>query len=143
MLPPPIYSFIKKHHVLTLSTFSEGEIWVSHCFYAFDEDNVRFIVISNLDTIHARHMLINPDVAIGIALETRVVGKIKGLQIKAKAYPVPNEEEPVVRKIYLRRFPYAILYTKTTFWSLNVMYAKLTDNQIGFGKKLIWEKEKM
>jgi hypothetical protein len=29
----------------------------------------------------------------------------------------------------------------TTLWKLRVDYAKMTDNRLGFGKKLIWERK--
>jgi len=39
---------------------------------------------------------------------------------------------------YLKRFPVAILM-KTNLWVVKVRYIKMTDNRLGFGKKLIWE----
>ena len=39
----------------------------------------------------------------------------------------------------LKKFPYAVLM-KTTLWILEIEYIKMTDNRLGFGKKLIWEK---
>ena len=142
MLPSPIISFIKKHHVLTLSTCGNDGVWVSHCFYVFDEEKTRLIIISDLETKHAQHMLVNPTVAVGIALETRIVAKIQGLQIKAKAHLVSEAELHQVKKLYLLRFPYAALQHNPAFWSLDLVYVKMTDNRFGFGKKLIWEKEK-
>jgi len=44
----------------------------------------------------------------------------------------------MAKKIYYKRFPYAI-GTQSTFWLLTLQYAKLTDNRLGFGKKIIWQ----
>jgi uncharacterized protein YhbP (UPF0306 family) len=30
----------------------------------------------------------------------------------------------------------------TTLWILSIDYLKMTDNRLGFGKKLLWEKVK-
>ena len=38
---------------------------------------------------------------------------------------------------YLKRFPYAAL-AELTLWAIRPDYMKLTDNTLGFGKKLIW-----
>ena len=44
------------------------------------------------------------------------------------------------KKAYMKRFPFARLM-KTNLWILELNYIKMTDNLLGFGKKLIWEKE--
>ena len=43
------------------------------------------------------------------------------------------------RKKYLKRFPYAVLM-KTQLWIVELTFVKFTDNRLGFGKKIIWEK---
>jgi uncharacterized protein YhbP (UPF0306 family) len=46
---------------------------------------------------------------------------------------------PKLKKAYLKRFPYAI-FANTNLWILKINYLKMTDNRLGFGKKLIWQK---
>jgi len=82
MVEKRIVDFIKRHHVLTLATVSnEGEPYCAACFYAYDKEHNRFIFTSDNTTRHAQEMLQNAKVACGITLETRVVGKIQGVQI--------------------------------------------------------------
>ena len=50
-----------------------------------------------------------------------------------------GEELSRAKKIYLRRFPYAAL-AEVHLWVIRLDYIKLTDNRLGFGKKIIWEK---
>ncbi len=137
-LPKEITDFISEHHVLTLATNSEENIWCASCFYAFDNDSNSFIFSSDTDTIHGATMLQNNKVAGNIVLETETVGKIQGLQFSGIATLLEDDKLKAAKKIYLKRFPYAIL-KKTCLWSFEIKFAKLTDNKLGFGKKLIWE----
>ena len=38
---------------------------------------------------------------------------------------------------YLKRFPFAIL-SNTKLWTIRLIGIKMTDNRLGFGKKLYW-----
>ncbi len=135
-LPSKIVKFIGRHHVLTLATVGEnGTPYCSNAFYSFDEDRCVLIFTSSLDTLHAKHMLGNPAVAASIVLETKIVGKIQGLQITGKVYR--GEEQD--RECYISSYPFAAA-TPLTIWKLEIDFIKLTDNTLGFGKKLIWNR---
>jgi uncharacterized protein YhbP (UPF0306 family) len=43
------------------------------------------------------------------------------------------------RTAYLLRFPFA-LAAKLDLWILEIDYVKMTDNRLGFGKKLEWRR---
>jgi uncharacterized protein len=134
-----IVDFIRKHHVLTLATTCEGLPWCAHCFYACIAEKNWLVFTSDDQTKHAGDAVKNPEVAGGIVLETSVIGKIQGIQFRGKMRrPVP-EEERSVKYAYLKRFPVAALMD-TSLWILELSYLKMTDNRLGFGKKLIWEK---
>ena len=133
-IPEAIVSFIRKHHVLTLATSDESGVWCSNCFYAYDRDNLRFIFTSSPQTHHATQMHKNNQVAASIVLETRIVGRIQGLQIRGEVKMADSN----AKSIYLKRFPYAVA-TELHLWELKPTKLKLTDNTLGFGKKLIWE----
>ena len=71
-------------------------------------------------------------------METSVVGKIQGIQFRG-VMEIPSDElAEKARNAYLKRFPVAVLM-KTNLWTIKVNYIKMTDNRLGFGKKLIWE----
>ncbi len=136
-----IISFLKKHHVLTLATTFGGEPWVANCFYAVVENSNCLVFTSDRNTRHIRDLEETNTVAASVVLETRVVGKIQGIQLKGMLRESEGEELAAARKAYLRRFPYAALM-ETTLWVLEPVYVKMTDNRLGFGTKLIWEKGK-
>jgi len=134
-----IFSFIEEHHVLSLATSVNNFVYTANCFYIFNQDSNEFIFTSSKDTRHGGEMLENNNIAANIVLETKTIGKIQGLQITGIAKELKGEEEKKAKKQYLKKYPYAILKTET-MWSINVSFFKLTDNRLGFGKKIIWKK---
>ena len=171
-MDPRITRFLRRHHVLTLSTCSERGSWTAHCFYAFMPDNQALVFTTDPETRHGREMLQNPNVSGGIMLETKVIGKIRGIQLTGRAFPIsvvtrakagapslntvlpddpphPPASSPALapimgegegRTAYLKRFPFAIA-VKLDLWMLPIDYIKMTDNRLGFGKKLEWVRE--
>ncbi len=135
-----ITEFIKKHHVFTLATSVEDIPWCAACFYAWHETERFFVYTTDPTTRHGTEATKNKHVAANIVLETRLVGKIQGLQISGVTFPAEGELEEVARKRYLKRFPYARL-VDLNLWILEPQTLKLTDNNLGFGKKLIWQKD--
>lgn len=132
-----IIDFINKHHVLTIATSHNNQPYCANCFYKYDSDKNYFIFTSDLSTRHIKEAIENPKVAASIVLETETIGKIQGLQICGELILLENEELKYANKVYLKRFPYAIL-KDTPLWALKPNYFKLTHNILGFGKKLIW-----
>ena len=133
----PIVRFIKRHHVLTLATVnSEGMPYVANCFYAYDAKRNKLIFTSDETTRHGAEMASNSRVAVSIVLETRIVGKVQGIQICGRALRGDSE----AKKAYIQRFPYAAV-APLTLWEVTPTMLKLTDNKLGFGKKLIWQSE--
>ena len=137
MVEKRITDFIKRHHVLTLATVSsDGEPYCAACFYAYDKERNRLIFTSDDTTRHAQQMLQNSKVAIGITLETRIVGKVQGVQICGIALRGDEED----KREYIKRFPYAAV-APLNLWAVKPSFIKLTDNTLGFGKKLIWNSQ--
>lgn len=77
-----------------------------------------------------KHLSINPNCAGVIALETKDIGKIIGLQFKATIKKATIKE----KSLYLKTYPFA-LALNPTLWSLHVEYIKFTNNSLGFGSK--------
>ena len=137
MLPEKkITDFIARHHVLTLATSTaDGFPYCAACFYAYDKARNLFIFTSDDTACHAQQMVANSNVACAITLETKVVGKVQGLQICG----VARRGEAEDRSVYIKRFPYAAV-APLNIWVVEPTFMKLTDNTLGFGKKLIWNR---
>ncbi len=135
-----ITDFIKKHHVLTLATSQNNEPYCANCFYAYLKKENLFVFSSDFETKHVKDVMINRKVAASIVLETKIPGKIRGLQITGEMYQPDEILKTQVQKKYFKRFPYAKIM-KPNFWILKPNFFKLTDNRLGFGKKIIWKSE--
>ena len=161
-LDPKITAFLKKHHLLTLATTRDNTPWVAHCFYAFMEKEACLVFTTDDDTRHGMEMSENPKLAAGIAWETKVVGQVRGAQVSGRALKVERSNGRTVERsedvkqldlatfppfnlstaakaAYLHRFPYAAAM-KLNLWVLVIDTIKYTDNRMGFGKKLLWER---
>ena len=131
-----INTFLQEHHVLSLATCSADELSTCNLFYVYDKDTNSFVVASSEDTIHVQHTSNNQNIAGTVVLETKTVGKIQGVQFRGEFVALANDE---LKKLYFKTFPYA-LAMNPTLWQVKINYFKMTDNRLGFGKKLVWQK---
>jgi hypothetical protein len=141
VIPERIREFIKEHHVLTMASGSNGEIWCANAFYAYCEGEDLLIITSEEHTKHIQIAISSalngelPVIAGSIVLETEIIGKIRGLQFTAVIEKVIEPLSEYKFK-YLKRFPYAIL-KGGDLWLLRLIELKYTDNRLGFGKKIL------
>jgi uncharacterized protein YhbP (UPF0306 family) len=139
MVDKRMVNFFKKHHVLTIATTAGNEPWCASCFYVYLEKENTLVFTTDPGTRHGQEFLKNPAVAGTVALETMITGKIRGIQFTG-IISEPEDDLAVRAKCaYLKRFPVAMLMD-THLWTVRLTYIKYTDNRLGFGKKLIWEK---
>ena len=129
-----IDSFLSAHHVMSLATTSHEDINSCNLFYAFDKESVSFVVASSDDTTHIKNIAQNKKVAGTVVLETKTVGKIQGVQFRGEFSLL---EEKKLEDFYFKKFPYALAMSPK-LWQIKISYFKMTDNRLGFGKKIIW-----
>jgi uncharacterized protein YhbP (UPF0306 family) len=140
MIDRKIIDFFRKHHVLTVATTVDNEPWCANCFYVYMEEENALVFTTDRDTRHGKEFIVNPFVAGSVVLETMVIGKIRGIQFQGLVSEPEGDLLSKARTAYLKRFPPAILMD-THLWVVRLTYIKLTDNRLGFGKKLIWKAE--
>lgn len=157
MMDQRIVKFIRKHHVMTLATSGmsvsevsggsvsgvSGEQCVPYCcnlFYAYDPIRNLFVVTSSMSTVHSQQVVENRSVAGSVVLESKMVGKLQGLQFCGQMSRPQGQELKDAKTLYLKAFPFAAVMD-LEIWIVELTYAKFTDNNLGFGKKLIWEKQ--
>jgi uncharacterized protein YhbP (UPF0306 family) len=133
-----IAGFIRGHHVMTLACNGGGQVWCANLFYSYiPEDNI-FVFTTAEDTRHGEMMASGGGgVAASVVLETWRVGRLRGLQLQGTAWRPEGEMLSRAKSSYIKRFPYA-LAADLTLWVLRPTMMKLTDNRLGFGKKLLW-----
>jgi len=136
-LSTKIIKFIKEHHVLALATVSvENESASCSVFYTFNEEELSFVFASDEKTEHMQNITKTKKASASIHFETKEVGTIRGLQVKAEVSKGSQED----KKSYVKAFPYARVMPNLQVWSMRVDTLKYTDNRLGFGKKEIWER---
>jgi len=130
--------FLAKHHLLSLATMKQNRLHSASLFYVYDSETVSFIVASDTKTEHIQNVIANRDVSGTVALETDEVGKIQGIQFTAKMQEATKEEGV----LYFKAFAYAKVM-RPTLWLITLETIKMTDNRLGFGKKLYWNRSEL
>jgi uncharacterized protein YhbP (UPF0306 family) len=139
MVDERVVKFLRKHHVLTVATTVDNEPWCANCFYVYLEDENALVFTTDSDTRHGKEFLKNPLVAGSVVLETLVVGRIRGIQFQGIVSEPEGEMLSKAKWAYLKKFPPAVIMD-THLWFISLTLIKMTDNRLGFGKKLIWNK---
>jgi uncharacterized protein len=140
MIEERIRKFFRKHHVLTIATTVDNEPWCANCFYVYLEEENSLVFTTDNNTRHGQEFIKNPLVAGSVVLETMVTGKIRGIQFQGIVSVPKDKMVQRAKRAYLMRFPVAILMD-TTLWIVELTYIKMTDNRLGFGKKVVWSRE--
>ena len=139
-IPLPIVDVLSQYSVLSLSVCHDDIPGSASAFYAFDPSKQRLIVLSALDTEHGRMMSLNPSVAGTVSGQFTDITQIHGLQFlgTARLLDSPARCEPAL-ETYYQRFPQA-RGMLAPVWDIHLMQLKLTDNRLGFGTKLRWNR---
>jgi uncharacterized protein YhbP (UPF0306 family) len=137
MIEGRIIKFFRKHHVLTIATSAENEPWCANCFYVYLEEENALVFTTDTDTRHGKEFIKNTLVAGSVVLETIQVGKIQGIQFQGIVSEPEGEMLSKAKWAYLKKFPPAVLMD-THLWIVRLTLIKMTDNMLGFGKKILW-----
>lgn len=137
MIDKRIVRFLRRHHVLTIATAVNNEPWCANCFYVYLKDENALVFTTDPETRHGKEFSASPKVAGSVVLETRIIGKIRGIQFQGNVSEPEGNILDKATSAYLRRFPVAVLM-ETHLWIVKLTNIKMTDNRLGFGKKLIW-----
>ncbi len=135
-----ILDFIGDHHIFTLAVSRDGQAWCATCFYVYLPEPNLFVFTSDEDTKHIRDIIETNNYygAGAIALETKMTGKIRGIQFTGRIRKLDGAEKRAAKRQYVARFPVA-QFTRLTLWGLEPDQIKMTDNRLGFGTKLYWK----
>ena len=131
-----IVKFLKKMHLASVCTIDdEGQPYAFSAFYALDELNFSLLLASSDESSHIKFLKNSKLVAGTVALDTKIVGKIEGVQFQG----VMREAKENEIEIYFKRFFYAKAMNPK-IWSISLEKLKFTSNVLGFGKKIKWER---
>lgn len=135
-----ILKYIKKNKVFTMATSLNNNPYCAICFYVFDEQTTTLIFLSDITTKHITDALSNKKVAGTITTEVVTVAKIQGIQFTGEFVNPTKEQEDDFYDKYYSKFPFAKA-KPSPIWGVQLSSIKMTDNTLGFGKKLMWDRK--
>lgn len=133
--------YLKKQRALSLCASNGDDLWCANCFYVFDENRMAFWLMTEPDTRHGTLMQANPRVAGTINGQPKTVLLIKGVQYFGRIQHLSGEREAQALHAYQKRYPIA-RKVQAPLWEIMLDELKMTDNALGFGKKIIWQRDK-
>lgn len=136
-----IVQFIKDHKVMTMATCADDQPYCSVLFYSFDEKQEVLYYLSKLSSRHAKELQANHRVSGSIIRGENNIVKLQGIQFIGTCDLVDQKFIGEAKRHFLSEHPYAVFGTDV-IWCLRLEWIKMTDNTIGFGKKIIWERKK-
>ena len=133
-------------HLCTIATCGDdGAPSAATVFYVLDEDDLVLHVMTGPDTIHGRHLLENPAVAVTVfSTDQRWTDQKRGLQIFATGELTPAKAVPGVLAKYLSTYRGVRGWVKgaadppktgSRFFSLTIERVKLLDEP-AFGRRV-------
>lgn len=135
-----ILQFLKEQTCATVCCIdAEGKPYCFSCFYAFDRHEGLMYFKSSANSLHAGLMKKNPFIAGSVLPDKLNKLSIKGIQFEAVALDSKNPNVQKGMSNYFIKHPLA-LAMPGEIWALQINRIKMTDNTLGFGKKIIWDR---
>lgn len=132
-----IVSFLRKNTNLTLATSAGNVPYCANCFYAYEDEQNLLIFKSSQDTKHIRQALENKLVAGSILPDELETAKVQGIQFQGSFLNPQNGQLESLKRCYYKKFPFALAFSGS-IWAVELTHIKMTDNALGFGKKIEW-----
>lgn len=135
-----IEAYILANKVFTLATSINNLPYCAHCFYVYDIENKRLLFLSDNSTQHIKEAIDNNKVAGSIFNGETTIVKIQGIQFTGEFINPTEIEAKHFYELYYQQNPFAKA-KPSPIWAIQLNWIKMTDNTLGFGKKLIWARE--
>jgi uncharacterized protein len=135
-----LVSFILNNHLLSLATSKDNFPYSANCYYVYNKDKNCLIFSSDPHTNHAKQFIKNNNVAATIAIDNNDYMQIKGVQLLGKIQPIKLDDLKSATQRYLAKYPYAKDFP-LHLWFFEINFIKMVDNNLGFGKNIIWKKD--
>lgn len=134
-----IIAFLKSQTAVSICTCSNNVPYSCICFYAYSEEHNSLIFKSGQDTLHIRQALVNPQISGSVLPDKLEKTKVRGLQLSGELSKPEGKTLTDLQKTYYKKYPIA-LTMKGELWAIELTFLKFTDNTLGFGKKILWDK---
>lgn len=132
-----ISGFITSQKLFTIAAINGNEPHCAICMYAYFPDEQMLVFSSKRSTRHVALALQNPEVAGTILPDKIETTALKGAQFTGTFLSPPEALADKIRRCYYLKYPFALAISGEV-WVIKLHSVKMTDNSLGFGKKLIW-----
>jgi uncharacterized protein len=106
-----VVAFLADHHVLSLATCADGDLWAANVFYA--TSNLDLVFVSSPHARHSGHLDRCPRVAATIHSDHTDWRDIRGIQLEGTATRLGRDVVGPALDTYLARFPWARDFLQT------------------------------
>lgn len=135
-----ISRWLNRQHVITYCVSNEDDLWCANAFYVWDSERAAFYLLSDTSTRHGQIAGECARVAGTVSGQPKTVALIRGVQFRGELRLLSGDESDSKRALYWRRFPIARAMSAPV-WEILPDEIKFTDNTLGFGNKVIWQRE--
>lgn len=135
--------FLDGHNTMSLATSRDGSVYAASLFYA--SDGLTLYFLSDPGSAHSVNISLNPEVAVTISKDHSDWKTVCGLQMRGRAYEVPEGESEPARKIFEKKYPFLAgllgmpdLFRGArgiSFYKVAPQTVRLIDNSVHFGYK--------
>lgn len=140
MMNEHIAKFMLKQDCATICCVDvAGQPYCFNCFYAFDANEAWLVFKSGSESHHASLLQANANVAGSVLPNKLQTILIKGMQFEGKVLHANTTQKEQALACYYKKHPMAIAMPGE-LWIVQLQTMKMTDNSLGFGKKLHWQK---
>lgn len=136
-LPQEVAGYLAGHHVMSLATAADGDLWAASVFYCFDDTMARLLYYTSPGTRHGRLSQMGGRVAATICDQQRDVTQLAGIQLEGRAHMLDGADAEDARRLFGEAFP-EVGADPSPIWELRPSLAVLTDNSRGFGHRVRW-----
>jgi len=135
-----IAQFIEKQKTSSLCCIDEsGKPYCFSCFYVFNPQQGLLYFKSSSKSKHAGLLPVHPFIAGTILPDKLNILAIKGIQFEGTILPANHFLINEATKFYHKKNP-AALAVPGDIWIVKIDNIKMTDNTLGFGKKISWSR---
>lgn len=134
-----IEEFLKKQTVASVClTDADDHPYCFQCFYAYDSKRKMLYFKTSMKSHHGLFLQTEKRVAGSIQPDKLNKAAIQGLQFSGTLLSGQDKNVAGASSIYHKTYPFALMMPGE-LWVIKLLWMKLTDNTLSFGKKLIWE----
>lgn len=137
-----IINFLEQQTSATICCTDEtGNPYCFSCYYVFNQDKAVLYFKSSAEAYHSALLISNPVVS-GTVLPDKLNKLItKGIQLQGEVVTQSHQLAKEASAIYHQKIPLA-LAIKGKVFTIRINRIKMTDSRLGFGKKIIWKRNK-